>query len=288
MTTADDPPHSEDPVHSEALTYAFADPAGDVCGVARLGHAQGVASGLAIVLAGGEPVAVRAESGVEPAGESWDDVRAAGLSTSEHEPGAAWSLQLDGDCELDLRFEALAAPFALTADSPAARAGGMEGLDRFCRVEGTAAGRRFAGLGQRGRSWGTPDWERMALARTLTAWFDPGHAVSAVAVRPAATADHAAEAVFAVLLDADADGEPVREVAEARVSTAFDAEGRQRRAGLELFVGDDDAFAHRAAGEVIAGTSLDLGRLRLDCAFLRWRMGGREGVGRYDVLRRVS
>jgi hypothetical protein len=38
----------------------------------------------------------------------------------------------------------------------------------------------------------------------------------------------------------------------------------------------------------VAGTSLDLGRLRLDCAFFRWRSGGREGVGRYDVLRRIS
>ena len=43
-----------------------------------------------------------------------------------------------------------------------------------------------------------------------------------------------------------------------------------------------------AAGEVVCGTSLDLGRLRLDCAFLRWRMEGREGVGRYDILRRVG
>jgi hypothetical protein len=39
---------------------------------------------------------------------------------------------------------------------------------------------------------------------------------------------------------------------------------------------------------VVCGTSLDLGRLRLDCAFLRWHMEGREGIGRYDILRRVS
>ena len=32
---------------------------------------------------------------------------------------------------------------------------------------------------------------------------------------------------------------------------------------------------------------MDLGALRLDSAFLRWRMEGREGVGRYDVLRRA-
>jgi hypothetical protein len=35
----------------------------------------------------------------------------------------------------------------------------------------------------------------------------------------------------------------------------------------------------------VCGTSLDLGRLRLDCAFFRWRMDGRTGFGRYDILR---
>ena len=64
------------------------------------------------------------------------------------------------------------------------------------------------------------------------------------------------------------------------------ASGRQRHAGLELWVGED-GFPRRAAGEVLCGTTLDLGRLRLDCAFFRWRMDGREGVGRYDVLRRT-
>jgi len=36
-----------------------------------------------------------------------------------------------------------------------------------------------------------------------------------------------------------------------------------------------------------AGSSLDLGALRLDPAFFRWRSEGAEGVGRYDVLRKV-
>ena len=39
---------------------------------------------------------------------------------------------------------------------------------------------------------------------------------------------------------------------------------------------------------MLCGTTLDLGRLRLDAAFFRWRMEGRMGVGRYDVLRRAD
>ena len=33
------------------------------------------------------------------------------------------------------------------------------------------------------------------------------------------------------------------------------------------------------------GSTLELGALRLDCAFFAWHLEGREGVGRYDVLR---
>ena len=62
-------------------------------------------------------------------------------------------------------------------------------------------------------------------------------------------------------------------------------EGRQRRAALELWI-TDDGPPRRATGEVVCGTTLDLGRLRLDTAFLSWRMDDRTGVGRYDILRR--
>jgi hypothetical protein len=71
------------------------------------------------------------------------------------------------------------------------------------------------------------------------------------------------------------------------LSTTYDADGRQRHAGAELWV-DDDGPPRRLAGHVLCGTTLDLGRLRLDCAFFRWHMDGREGVGRYDVLRRTA
>ena len=52
-------------------------------------------------------------------------------------------------------------------------------------------------LGQRGHSWGAPDWSKIALARTLTAWMDTETAVSVSAVRPASAKHHADEAVAA-------------------------------------------------------------------------------------------
>jgi len=50
----------------------------------------------------------------------------------------------------------------------------------------------------------------------------------------------------------------------------------------------EGGYARRAAGEVVCGTTVDLGDLRLDSAFFQWRMEGRTGTGRYDVMRRVD
>ena len=269
---------------NEAVTYSFADPQGELCGVARLGVSDGAASGLAVIFRGGEPVAVRAEGGSDAEGADLDALVAAGLRTETVAPEGGWRLHFDSEVAIDLTFEALGPALELDPESEAAKAGGMAGHDHFCRVQGQVDGAPFAGLGQRGRSWGEPDWEKMALARTLSAWMD-GHAVSAVAVRPAKAKSHADERVAAFVFDADREEDPVRPVADPRISTAYDDEDRQRRAGLELYVAEDDPYPRRAAGEAIAGTSLDLGRLRLDCAFFRWRMEGRVGIGRYDVLR---
>ena len=56
----------------------------------------------------------------------------------------------------------------------------MAGYDQPCRVRGTVRvggrARALDGLGQRGHSWGDADWERIALARTVTAWIGRGAA----------------------------------------------------------------------------------------------------------------
>ena len=164
--------------------------------------------------------------------------------------------------------------------------GGMEGYEQLCRFTGdaTIAGRRVRstasasaatrGARPTGRRW--PWRARWAPGSATTS-------ASRLAIRPAGCDRHDQESVAAYVYEA---GEPIR-VEDPRLSTGYDGEQRQRRAGLELWL-DEESPARRAAGEVVCGTSLDLGRLRLDCAFLRWHMEGREGVGRYDILRRVD
>jgi hypothetical protein len=210
------------------------------------------------------------------------------------EPLRAWRLHFAADeASLNLDLRALGALAELDPEHPVARAGGMAGFEQACRVTGSAtvgdARVEVDALGQRGHSWGTPDWGRIALARTVAAWLDDELAVSLTAIRPAGARQHEDERVAATVLDRDPESGADRAspVLDARLSTTYDGDGRQRAAGLELYL-DEEGYPRRAAGEVVCGTTLDLGRLRLDCAFLRWRMEGRTGVGRYDVLRRAD
>jgi hypothetical protein len=269
-------PQARGDQESDAFTIAFGDLGQRVFGLARLGHVPGERtphSGMGLLFDGTEPVAVRAEgAGDAPAGVTMEVV----------EPLRRWRVAFEDAFELDIR--ALTAPAALDAQDPVAKAGGMQGYEQLCRIQGTAAGRRIDTLGQRGHSWGAPDWSKIAMTRTLSAWLDTETGVAITAVRPSSAKHHSDEAVAATLF---ANGEP-HHVEEPLVSTTFDGDGRQRHAGLELWLDAEGGFPYRAAGEVLCGTTLDLGRLRLDAAFFTWRMEGRLGVGRYDVLRRAD
>ena len=291
MTADDDRLHTApDPGFRDAVTFAFGDPAGKLYGLARLSHGAHGPTGLAVLYADGKPVAARAGGGAATSGEpAWEHVTAAGLTTAIVAPLEAWTVAWRGDDGgFDLRFEACSAPAALEAETPVAKAGGMEGYDQLCRVTGSVShgGRTYQVrcLGQRGQLWGTPDWSKIELARAVSAWLADDRALTLTTVRPAKAKGHLDEAVSGFMFEG---GEAV-EIADPRLSTTYDGEQRQRRAGLELWMTEEGDYARRVAGEVLCGTTLDLGEQRLDSAFFAWRMEGREGVGRYDVLRRVA
>lgn len=276
----------------DAVTFAFGDPGRGLCGSARLGLVPGepaLASGLGLLFRDGELAAVDAAGGIELEEADWSAIEAGDVRATIEEPLRAWQVVYDGDDGgFELRFEALAPAAEVGGGALAASAAALHGYEQPCRVTGTVRcgdeRLRVECLGQRGHQWGAPDWERIALARTVSAWFEDAPAVALASVRPEGADGHAAEVVAASLLGQEGG----TEIGEALLSTTLDGDGRQRRASLELWESrDGDAYPHRAAGEAICGTTLDLGRLRLDCAFFRWRMEGHEGVGRYDVLRRA-
>jgi len=276
---------------ADAVSFAFADPEHELYGMARLGLAEGGASGIGVLFAGDAPVAARAAGPVPVAERAWEAVEAAGVRTRVDQALQVWRVAFDGgdDGGFDLVFTALGAAAELHPASPAAAASATRGYDHLCLVRGLVRARgrerRIEALGQRSRLWGAPDWERLALSRTVSAWLGEDLGMTLTAVRPQGARGHDAEALSAAVWE----GEPVVAVpvGEPRLSTTSDAEGRQRAAGLELWLGDDEGHPLRAAGDAVCGTTLELGRLRLDLAFLRWRMEGREGFGRYEVLRRA-
>jgi hypothetical protein len=278
---------------TDSVTFSFGDRESELYGVARAGFSVGPdgtpqASGLGLLFAGAEPVSARAAGGLVVDALEWDAIDAGGVRTSVLEPLQSWRVSFTAEDErsgFDLEFEAVSGPAVLGPDDPLGALGGMQGYEQLCRVSGTVRARggdrTISCLGQRGHSWGQPDWERLALVRTVSAWVDDELGVSMSAIRDTRAEHHDEEVLSATLFAPNAP-----DIVEARISTTYDDEGRQRRATLELF-DDPESWARRATGEVQCGTTLDLGRLRLDCAFFHWVMDGREGVGRYDILRRT-
>lgn len=277
------------PGFSDAVTFAWADADARLYGLARLGLSGGAGSALAVLFSGRDPVAATARGGIElPDGADYAELSAGGVSSTVRTPLREWTVAFDGgESGFELRFEALVPPAEVDAGEPIARAGGMVGYEQLCRVSGTVraggAERSIDCLGQRSHVWGEPDWERIEETRSVAAWMDDGTAVTLTAVRPRAAKGQDGDAVWAALLDPAGS----LHVDEPRLSTTFDGDGRQRRAGLELWVGDEDGYPRRAAGEVLCGSTFDLGQLRLDCSFFVWHMEGRDGVGRYDLVRRA-
>ncbi|MDO9407558.1 hypothetical protein [Patulibacter sp.] len=312
------PRTSEAAGFSDAVTCAFADESSGVHGTVRIGLAGGAASGLTMVFVGGVPAIAHAEGGVEvgPDVGGHDELHAAGIDHRVIEPHRRWTVGvgLDG-VRLELELEATGPPFVLAPGTPAARRGGMEGYEQPCRVRGRLelqvpgeAPRTIEldGVGQRGHQWGAPDWDTLELSRTITGWFGDDLAFNVSALRPAGARSHADEVAWSSVSrppamvargrgDEDEDEETPEpsdvpeavDAPEPRVSTTVNAEGRHTFATVELWESDEGPV-WTATGEPVAGTTLELGRLRLDMAFFRWRMNGRTGVGRYDVLRRVE
>jgi hypothetical protein len=279
---------------TDSVTFAFGDTSAQLYGLARLGlsrSAEGARQGsaLALLFAGREPVAALARGALAVADDAgWDALELAGLSAAVDTPIDRWNVRFDGaDGQgFALEFAALGAAAELGADDDAGRLGGMAGYEQPCRVRGSVRSggreRPLDGLGQRGHAWGDADWERIELARTVTVWTDASCA-ALTAIRPAGAGDHAAEATWSVLWEP----EGVVAVEDGRLSTTYDADGHTRRAGLELWSAGAE-WPRRGAGEVLCGSSLDLGSLQLDCSFFGWSLEGHAGVGRYDIVRRAA
>ena len=170
----------------------------------------------------------------------------------------------------ELEFEPLSEP----AQLPGA-------TNWLCAVTGRADGRPIDCLGTATETSDPPHWAELDLIRAVSAVLDRESAVFLMATRPRDVPGHGHERVSAVIVA----GGRALDVEDARLSTVYDREGRQRTAGLELWLPGED-FARRASGSAQAGASVVLGGVRVDAAVFQWQMEGRTGAGAYELALR--
>jgi hypothetical protein len=183
--------------------------------------------------------------------------------------GRAWLAELDGAFEL--RFE----PVADTAQLDEVSAD-------FCAVSGLVGRQRVDCFGTVAETREAPSWDELDAVRSIAALFDRDNAFLAIGRRPRGATGHDQEHTAAWLLH---EGK-VLPVEDARISTVYDGEGRQRSAGLELWIPGED-HPLRGSGTVVGGSSLKLEGVDVHAAVFRWRMEDREGSGAYEMMARA-
>lgn len=197
------------------------------------------------------------------------DVRAEGPAVRATRKG--WEATLSDDFAVQLE------PVADPAELDGVRV-------HVCSVTGRIDGHKARCLGTVSETTVPPVWDDLDLIRSLSVVLDTDNAFLAVARRPRGAAGHDAEEVAAWLLS---EGDVI-EISEARISTVYDGEGRQRSAGLELWIPGED-FPLRGSGTMVAGTSLALEEVDVHAAAFRWRLDDHEGGGSYELwLRRAE
>lgn len=170
----------------------------------------------------------------------------------------------------ELEFEPLSEPARLPGST-----------SWLCAVTGRADDRTVDCLGTATETTDPPRWADLDAVRAVSAVLDREHGVFLSATRPRDVPGHGHEQVSAVVIA----GGRAYDVEDARLSTVYDGDGRQRTAGLELWLPGED-FARRASGSAQAGASIVLGGVRVDAAIFRWTMEGRTGAGAYELALR--
>jgi hypothetical protein len=173
--------------------------------------------------------------------------------------------------------------------SPAGEeAGDLRGeFDAVCRVHGgitvEAVEHDVDCLGRLAVHSGTADLDKFQSVRDVSAWFDPAHGLSLVALRPRKARGQDADVVSAVALEPEG---PLA-IEDPRLSTTYAGDGRPLRVGLELWLsaGDDDdeeLYPRRAGGETLGVAATGrLGRFDVLAQFVRWDSRYGDGAGVY-------
>jgi hypothetical protein len=198
-----------------------------------------------------------------------------------HDGGESEDWRLEGD-GVELTISATGAAVAGSG------ADGPSGFHQLCRVHGRVrldgTGREIDCIGRRG---GYPDGvvaERLDSVRDVSAWFEAADGLAVVALRPGKSRGQETDLVTAVVFGSDVP----HTITDPRLSTTYTASGQPLRAGVELWLGDDEEqqYPRRALGEAVgAGATGRVGRFEVLAQPFRWQSRGREGAGVYLLAR---
>jgi hypothetical protein len=208
------------------------------------------------------------------------ETTAAKASIEDAGDGARFSLAADGvSCEAELtprpRVQPLpAAAVEIGLGDPSAatcavRATIGDGRERKLECDGHLA------------RWGSDPTEGASLFRFL-AFPGPERSLLVVAAaRPDGAATHGDEGIAAWRLDPEG---AASAFGEALISTQYDGDGIQVRAGLELWRSEPETPPLRAAGQLLRRTAVEVGPVT--AAALHTSAEGSEGIGEYLIWRR--
>ena len=183
---------------------------------------------------------------------------------------------------------------ALPGPGPAARpAGGFElGVPGELELEFEPAGGARGHIGETAIDGHAAilqidDDNDRALTRAVAIFLGPV-TIALSARRPLGARGHGEELLGAVIVEGDPPAEVA--IADPRLSTTYDGDGRVMHCGLELWEGEESEFPRRAAGEASAhGELAHPGGATTRVAFLDCHGdGGRRGPGVYAITTPVS
>jgi hypothetical protein len=246
----------------DVVTVELADLARGVFALLRIRHGTTGETSAAVACLGEETVASLGD----------------GVALETVEPLERWRCGFDGGgvtLEAELDAISTAVDFDEPSTSALSNAMGMHRYEQLCRVQGELRSgdrvTRIDGVGRRAHAWGEPSQARI---RSLYA-IAGDRAVTVTAVRPGGVSEHGGELVAAHLVRPESDAELFEDV---RLSTIYDATGRPRTAGLELYLAGEE-YPRRVSGEATCQARDEAGAVQV--AGFRWSLEGEPAQGGY-------
>jgi hypothetical protein len=172
----------------------------------------------------------------------------------------------------------------LVASADCASSDDADGLVELCTVRGES---RLSGEARQLECGGArlAADARCESVRFVAGWFESGAAVALVAQRPRDVDGHGKDRVAAVLAG-EADG---TRVFDPRLSTTYGSDGAPCRAGIELWLGEDEdadlRFTRLSLDARPAAGELSRPHLRIECHALHGNDASSAGHGVYLLAR---